>query len=226
MHIGDTASKVIDEQHKTLSDYWRSIWRECSAISGIAAEYLSARRCAVPPTDSDLRWHGALKHPSGYVGAALVALITDTETGNPVSLHRTWIRGDGSKPVEPARLLAKGHRKAGGVIRLWPDDAVTDGLAICEGIETALSIAHVFRPVWSCIDAGNLAEFPVLAGIESLTICADHDPAGLRAAETCAARWLAARREVRITTPDAEGSDFNDAARAANDESTQHDRAA
>ena len=33
-------------------------------------------------------------------------------------------------------MLCKGHRKAGGVIRLWPDDEVTDGLAVAEGIET------------------------------------------------------------------------------------------
>ncbi len=95
-------------------------------------------------------------------------------------------------------------------MRLVPDDEITVGLAIAEGIETALAFARVFPTVWACIDAGNLASFPVLDGIESLTICADHDEAGLRAAEVCAPRWYEAHREVRIHVPRDPGRDFAD----------------
>ena len=110
------------------------------------------------------------------------------------------MRADGTKAdVDPPRLLLGGHRKQGGVIRLWPDEAVTTGLAIAEGIETALSLAHDYKPVWSVIDAGNLAAFPVLPGIETLIIGADHDEAGLKAAAACADRWAAAGVEVRRT---------------------------
>ena len=93
------------------------------------------------------------------MGPALVGLVTDAITREPISLHRTWIKGNGCKAdIEKPRLLLAGHRKSGGVIRLWPDTWVTQGLALAEGIETALAAAHTFTPIWSAIDAGNLAD--------------------------------------------------------------------
>lgn len=199
--------------HRTLSDYGRELWRQSRDLAGEARAYLEARACIIPPADGALRWHTNLRHaPSGYEGPALVALVTDAETREPLTLHRTWVRPDGTKATDPPRLLLKGHRKAGGVIRLWPDDAVTHGLALAEGIETALSVAHAFRPTWAAIDAGNLGDFPVLRGIEALTVVADNDPAGRAAAERCAERWADAGREVRIAMPP---TDANDLARAA-----------
>ena len=65
------------------------------------------------------------------------------------------------------------------MVRLWPDEAVTYGLCVGEGLETCLTAAHGFTPVWACLDAGNLAGLPVLPGVEALTIVADHDEAGL-----------------------------------------------
>lgn len=200
-------------EHRTLSEYGRELWCESQSLAGAARAYLEARACVIPPADGDLRWHPKLRHaPTGYEGPALVALVTDATTCEPLSLHRTWVRADGTKAADPARLLLKGHRKAGGVIRLWPDDAVTHGLAIAEGIETALSVAHAFKPTWAAIDAGNLGELPVLAGIEALTIVADADPAGTKAAERCAERWASAMCKVRIAIP--ENGDANDVVRA------------
>jgi hypothetical protein len=68
---------------------------------------------------------------------------------------------------------------------------VTLGLGVCEGLETGLAIMQRldWRPVWTATCAGAIATFPVLPGIESLTIFADCDSAGMRAAETCARRW-------------------------------------
>ena len=70
---------------------------------------------------------------------------------------------------------------------------------IAEGIESALSLAHGYTPVWATIDAGHLAKFPVLGGIEVLVIGQDNDLAGIKAASQCAARWVAAGRKVHIT---------------------------
>lgn len=42
---------------------------------------------------------------------------------------------------------------------------------------------------------------PVLAGIESLTIFADDDVPGMKAARVCAERWTSAGREARISHP-------------------------
>lgn len=197
---------------ETLSNYGREIWRVSTPIHGPARAYLEARRCVLPPADGDLRCHLGLKHPSGYIGPALVALVTDAVTREPLTLHRTWIKSDGNKAdIDPPRMLLGGHRKQGGVIRLWPDECVTQGLAIAEGIETALSVAHAYKPAWSCIDAGNLADLPVLPAIESLVIARDRDPAGMTAAAACADRWTKAGREVRITRQSK--NDLNDVLR-------------
>jgi putative DNA primase/helicase len=57
--------------------------------------------------------------------------------------------------------------------------------------------------VWACGGAGSLATFPVLGGIETLTIGADQDEPGLRAAEKLGGRWEDAGREVLIAAPPA-----------------------
>ena len=181
-----------------------------------AADYLEARGCALPHADGDLRFLERHRHPSSHVGPALVALVTDAVTVEPMTVHRTWIRSDGTKaPVEKPRLLWPGLPKLGGVVRLWPDSEVTMGLCVAEGIETALTAARAFGHAWSCIDAGNVAALPVLAGIEALTIVADHDPAGLAARDTCTKRWLAAGVEVHHWTAPNKGADLNDFAAAA-----------
>jgi len=203
----------VPEQCIGLSEWAEALWRSCKPIAGAALDYLQARGCAIPPADGDLRYHPALTHgPTGQTHPALVALITDSLTGAPISIHRTWVRADGRKaPVVPPRMLLSGHRKQGGAVRLWPDEAVTTGLLVAEGIETALACAQDFKPVWSCVDyAGNLGAFPVLDGIESLVIAADNDPAGLSAADNCAARWAEAGVDVRIVAPDVDGADWAD----------------
>ena len=66
-------------------------------------------------------------------------------------------------------------------------------------------------PVWCCGGAGNLAAFPVRGGIEALTIAADADEPGQKAAESVAARWRDAGREAVIIAPPA--GDWADARR-------------
>ncbi len=164
---------------------------------GPGRRYLTGRRCALPQNDvlehpQLLHWISRTHHP------ALVSIITDIATVQPMSLHYTYLTSTGEKaPVKPTRLVMKGAPKQGGVIRLVPDAEVTMGLGIAEGLETALSaMAAGFAPVWSCIDAGNLAAFPVLPGIEALTVFVDNDPAGLAAFKQVATRWRLAGREV------------------------------
>jgi len=196
-------NKVVKSSEKpvpeTLDPRWLSYWQSLGPVCDVGREYLEARQCGLPPADGDLRFDPAGRHPSGYTGPCLVALVTDILTGAPISLHRTWVRSDGTKAdLDPPRLLLGGHRKAGGVIRLWPDEAVTHGLAIAEGIETALSLARVFQPVWALIDAGNLSKFPPLSGIDTLTVAVDDDAAGVQAANTCAERWAAVDRDIAL----------------------------
>ncbi|MDP1649585.1 MAG: toprim domain-containing protein [Rubrivivax sp.] len=203
---------VAPLKRETLSQYGLELFGACIEVhSTIGEQYLLARGCVIPPADGDLRFHPALRHPSGYVGPALVALVTHAVTREPMTLHRTWVRADGTKAdCDPPRLLLGGHVKKHGVIRLWPDECVTYGLAVAEGVESALSLALAYQPVWACIDAGNMAALPVLAGIETLIVGADHDPAGIKAAGDCADRWAAAGVDVRVIAPATQRADWND----------------
>lgn len=195
-------------KHETLSDWGRELWSQCRVIDGVALEYLNHRRCCIPPPDGDLRWHPSVKHQSGYTGPALIGLVSDAQTREPLSLHRTWITPTGKAPVDPPRAPLANHSLKNGVIKLWPDSDVTGGLAICEGVETALSLAWAFTPTWATIDAGHMAKFSVIRSVECLTIGVDIDKAGLDAAKQCAARWVAQGKTVRITRQ--RSNDLND----------------
>lgn len=191
------------------SEQAEAIWRRTLPLRGTVGQtYLEHRGCMLPPHDSHLRFLAASdKYPP-----SLCAAITDVRTAKPISLHFTRLATDGTGKAgtERDKLLLAGHRKKGGCIRLWPDEAVTSGLALAEGIESALAAAHLFTPVWSCIDASNLAAFPVLPGIDSLTIFADHDDIGTGAAKLCARRWRESKREVRIRRTKQPGLDLAD----------------
>ena len=133
-----------------------------------------------------LRWHEGI--------SAIVALMTDPFGGTPVGVHRTFIAKDATK-IERKML---GHQ---GVVRLSPDEDVLEGLGICEGLETSLrTLLDGWTPVWCVCNAGGIERFPVLSGIEALTIFVDDDETetGINAAQSCAERWTEADREVRF----------------------------
>ena len=80
----------------------------------------------------------------------------------------------------------------------WLNGKVRNVLHIEDGLAVLLS---GWVPVWAATSAGAVARFPVLPGIDSLTLFADSDAAGLKAAEACKDRWRAAGREVVIAQP-------------------------
>jgi hypothetical protein len=96
---------------------------------------------------------------------------------------------------------------------LSDDVDVTTGLVIGEGLETTLAgMVFGFAPAWALGSAGAIAKFPVLSGIEALTVLAERDADGAneRATRECFGRWSAAGRDVfRVTSMI--GGDTNDA---------------
>ena len=209
-----TAFRAVDSRPEPAEWSARAefIWCRTLPVAGsLGAIYLQERGCVLPPKDTDLRFLPATES----FPPRLCARITDVLTGRPISLHFTTLAADGrgKAGTERDKLLLKGHRKSGGCIRLWPGEAVTRGLAIAEGIESALAAAHLFTPIWAAVDAGNLASLAVLPGVEALTIFADNDTAGIRAAQECAARWRAAGRDVRVLASRTAGHDAADEVR-------------
>jgi hypothetical protein len=144
---------------------------------------------------------------------AMVAPVVGITSNRLQALHLTFIRPDGSGKAEVEKARLYFGPKASGCVKLTPDEEVTTGLAVGEGIETTLAAMLAGFPGWATLDAGNLSAFPVLPGIETLTVLADHDPAGAGAAERAATRWDDAGREVRMWSAPAKsrkGYDLND----------------
>ena len=139
--------------------------------------------------------------------------MTDPVTARPTGRSSRTYLGPGLKKIGKAKTLGS----PAGIIRLTPDEDVTYGLWLAEGLETALSaMAKGIRPVWSTGTTAIMKTFPVLNGIDCLTIIADHDAsgAGEEAAREVEARWRRAGRKARILMPEQPG-DLNDLLQSA-----------
>ena len=187
------------------------LWGEAvHAIGSPIEAWLRVRRINLPRQDLGrlpLRWHPRCSRGPSHV-PAMLALMSDAQTNQATGLHRTYLTPDGSAKAfseKPRMMLGRA-----GIIRLSPDDTVSEGLGICEGIETGLALmAAGWRPIWACGSLDALKQFPVLDGIECLTVFADPKPHEIAAAITCGARWADADREVVVKEP-GPGGDFND----------------
>ena len=179
--------------------------KRCALAGTLAERYLSNRKLKLPSYVEDVRFH-----PSCPFGKerlpCMVALYRDIVSNEPRAIHRTALTPDGHK-IDRKALGPKG----GCAIKLTPDAEVSTGLTIAEGIETALAgMALNFCPAWALGDAGSIERFPVLSGIECLTILADNDPTGQNAAIECSARWTAEGREVFRVSSVRAGEDIAD----------------
>ncbi len=93
-------------------------------------------------------------------------------------------------------------------MRLVPAE---DELVLAEGIETGLSVLQASgKPVWACLSTSGLKSVLLPPEVKTVTIAADGDDAGLKAAYAAAENWTKAGRTVRVAVPPDPGSDFND----------------
>jgi putative DNA primase/helicase len=187
----------------------RSLWRATVPAKGTLAErYLvETRRLELPDTEV-IRFHARLKFSrTGEFLPAMVCVMVDIRTNDFTGIHRTFLTADAKK----AGVLTLG-RKLGSAIKIDPDDTAHDGLAIAEGVESAIATRFIYRPAWSLIDANGVNAFPVLPGITHLSIFADNDATktGEFAAYACQERWQSAGAEVVIQMPPNVGEDIAD----------------
>jgi hypothetical protein len=146
---------------------------------------------------------------------AIVAILTDPVTGERTGgITRTFIhQGD-----KICRAMSLGGVGRLGIIRLSPDDEVGAGLHLAEAIETAMSAMVMgFCPLWATGSTSQMEDFPVLPGVECLTVIADNDikdavgkEAGQQAARAVCRRWAAAGREAVMKLSKKPGEDAND----------------
>lgn len=199
------------KRQQPVADLIRLIWSQSRPIKGTHAErYLRARGIEAG-NFSRLRFHGALRHPTGARLPALVGFVENV-SGSAVGLHRTYLdpRAPRKTTLEPDKAML-GDCK-GGAVHLREGSS---GLAVCEGVETSLSLAAGLGEgfaVWAALSTGGVAGLKLPAQKAfggSLLIGTDGDGPGRRAGALLADRAIVLGWKVEIVAAP-EGQDFND----------------
>jgi putative DNA primase/helicase len=218
------SADVVSTRHQRRAG---ELWRESVPIDGTSgARYLDWRPVIEPSLeagDGVLRFHPDCPFGERARHPCLLALMRGIHTNEPCAIQRIALTETLMCAIQQSTFTQ--FTQAGGkisrmtlgpkvrtAIKVSPDEVVTQGLVVGEGLETVLSgLALGFSPAWALGDANNLSNFPVLAGIECLTILVDHDVSGTgqRAALECSARWTVAGNEVRRVIPRRPGADIN-----------------
>src|SRR5262245_3077227 len=155
-----------DDQHDRIRA-GVAIFNGAPDIRGTPAEtYLVSRGLKIEEDLAHvLRFSANLKF-NGEAAIGMVALLRDIRNNDPCGIHRTFLAPDGSK-IDRKML----GRAKGAAIKLDAHEDVSSGLHVGEGIETCQSARQLgFLPVWAVGSAGALADFPILPGIEAVTM--------------------------------------------------------
>jgi putative DNA primase/helicase len=197
-----------------------NIWRQAIGSRGTLIEqYLKSRALELP----DEAANEAVRFlPDCHFGSerfpAMVCLVRNIVTNEPQGIPRTALAPDGHAIKRDGKTfrLTLGPI-AGGAIKVDPDEDVTQGLCIGEGVETCLAGRQMgYRPVWAVLSAWGITGFPVLPGIDGLTIFGERDDRAQseKAIHLCAGRWLEAGIETLTAWP-LVGNDLNDEIKVA-----------
>lgn len=214
----DTAAPKRDLTEADRVKMLRAIYKESRVIEpgDVAHRYLSSRHIEELIYPAALRFCPSLKDGEGGVRPAIVAMIGVPGQGKFVSMHRTFLRPDGSgkADMDSPRKLMPGEIPDGACVMLseWTGSGA---IGIAEGIETAMSASAMFQiPVWAAISAGMLAKWSPPSGAEEVVIFGDNDPkfAG-QAAAYALARRIATKPDaptVTVKIPTTIGTDWAD----------------
>lgn len=214
---------------RDASEGLNKIWGECQPLSTgddtPLARYICQRGLSAIMDDfpGNLRLHAGLPYwlDGAMVGRfpVMIGRVQNVE-GSLVGLHQTYLSPDGGKarvdgPVKKKRSCRAGSTSGCG-IWLYSDDSAQ--LAIAEGIETALAVRGAGLTKGNLVAGvsdNGVANFVLPKGIGQVDIWADHDHAGIRAAEALANRCKSRGIAVRILLPGLYGQDWLDVLVAA-----------
>jgi hypothetical protein len=197
----ETNSNVMRRTEAALA-----VWRRSQSAEGTPVKtYLLSRGLTIPMPPS-IRFHAGLKHPSGGVWPAMVALVTRGADGGPIGIHRTFLARDGSAKasVDPVKMMLGPCR--GGAVQLGP---FYDLLMIGEGIETCLAAVQATgHAAWAALSTSGLRTLDLPEDARDVIVLADGDDPGDAAARDSAFRWnekavacaSPARRKARTST--------------------------
>lgn len=215
---------VPDADQARNTDLGLKLWNGARALRGTpAANYLRSRRLDVSEDLSHAVRFSASLWLHGKPACGMIALMRDAITDAPCGLHRTFLHPDGRPVLEYvaecarcAPAACRGHkvrkmlgRAKGAAIKLDAHEDVGSGLHVGEGVESAFAARQLgYRPAWAIGAAGFVADLPVLAGLEALSVFGENDRASENAARAVCDRYRAAGCETFLYQPPQ--GDFND----------------
>jgi Toprim domain len=193
-----------------------TIWKEGSDPKGTLAEtYLNIHRKLALDDDlagGVLRFHPRCPWRNENTGKTdrvptLIAAFRSIDDGTITAIQRIALDAAGAKVGR--RMLGVVHRAAVMLDPIGPE------LAIGEGVESCMAARQLgIGPTWALGSTGGISGFPVLDGVNRLTVLGEIGEASADAVQFVGRRWHKAGRRVRIVMPDI-GSDLNDELMAA-----------
>lgn len=209
-----------------------AIWREAVDPAGTLVDRYLKRRgldLSVVSTSSRgardvIRFHPTCPRGEAGGGAkgwrqpAMICLMRDIRSDRPMAIHRRYLTPDGLRDGKPVTL---GPVDGCAIKLVSHADTFCEALAYCsllhiaEGVETGIAaLMQNYRPLWSLGAAGEIKKFPPLFAVGELMVLADHDKAGIAAAQWVREVWRDAGKRASALMPIAEGCDFADVAAA------------
>jgi putative DNA primase/helicase len=90
------------------------------------------------------------------------------------------------------------------------DPVIDETLAVGEGVETCMAARQLgLGPAWALGSVGAISFFPLIDGVQRLTVLGERGDVSARAIKIVGTRWRKAGRRVRVVMPNV-GSDLND----------------
>ncbi len=194
------------------------IWEAGRGVAGtLAAAHFRLRHIKrAPPGPEAARFN--LETPlSAYrtgervtIRPALLLAIRD-HAGAITGIEVTYLRPGGYR-ADDLRLPRKhiGRVPAASAVRIDPAAAE---MLVAEGFFTALSASERFDlPAWALLSTRNMRSWSAPEGVRSVFIAGDNGEDGRRSAGVLAARLRDQGVRTRLTFPEAQHGDWNDAA--------------
>jgi putative DNA primase/helicase len=189
----------LDQHHAVGADLGKrteaafAIWRRAESAAGSVLERYLAHRgitCKLPKT---LRVLPELKHPSGDIYSAMIALVTRGSDDAPIGIHGMYLCDE----PDPRKMML--GRCRGGAVRLGEPGEL---LVVSEGIGTGLSLMQATGlPVWAALSTWGLRSLELPRSVTAVIVVADGNDPGEAAAVAAAQRWKAERKRVLIARP-------------------------
>lgn len=210
----DTRCEIVDRPpldekpaSKTTSAYARRLWRSAIGVPGTIGENFLRERGLPTTPPASIRFLPSYRYDKNHPRSALPCLIAAAQapTREIVGVQLTFLHPGGRRKADveyPRRAIGP---LGASMLRLAPVGA---SLGLAEGFEKAWAAQLLFgEPVWATLGADRFGVVNWPNDVKRLTIYADNDEPGLKAARESRAAYP--EIAIRILYCAVEGQDFD-----------------